>query len=127
METFRLYAFSDGRSTVISRGTDQNMVSEYLQVKNVFPRGVGFFEVPFLPLNAAKLYERDHQKGWLHRPPRWLSEKRRTEYEESRRKLDTPKATEEQVRAASEFLRATLAVRRRSIGKPALAQMRGSR
>jgi hypothetical protein len=73
MRKFYLFAFSDGVTTVITRGENQEQAMSYACRNNgAFKKGVTVFPVDHLPLNAAKLYSCNHAVGWLNRAPIWL-------------------------------------------------------
>ena len=78
MRTFPLYAFSDGNITVITRGQNEEQAMSYAcRDSGQFKRGVTVFPLDHLPINAAKLYDTNHRKGWLHRRPYWLEKAER--------------------------------------------------
>ncbi len=74
MRVFRLFAFSDSRITVITRGETQEQAMRYAcRDDGAFPRGVTVFPLDYLPINASELYSKNHSYGWLYRAPIWLA------------------------------------------------------
>lgn len=70
---YPLFAFSDGRIIIITRGVDENQAMAYAaRDGGSFPRGVTVFPLDHLPINAAKLYDQNHEDGWLYRMPVWV-------------------------------------------------------
>ncbi len=73
MRTFHLYAFSDSNITVITRGETQEQAMSYAARNDgMFKRGVTVYPLDYLPIEAATLYNTNHNEGWLHRVPSWL-------------------------------------------------------
>ena len=73
MRKFHLYAFSDGNNIVITRGENQEQAMSYAcRNDGQFKRGVTVFCLDYLPINAAELYNANHEKGWLYRAPVWV-------------------------------------------------------
>jgi hypothetical protein len=70
---YYLFGWSDGRKTIISRGRTSRDVLAH--VINDFPRGVTLTEINKLPLDMGKLYDRNHESGWLLRIPHYLKGK----------------------------------------------------
>jgi len=74
MRVFRLYAFTDGKVTVVTRGENQEQAMSYASRDNgSFPKGVTIYSLDYLPINAAELYNTNHSCGWLYRSPCWLA------------------------------------------------------
>ncbi len=70
---YPLFAFSDGRIIVITRGIDEEQAMTYAAREGgSFPRGVTVFPLDHLPINAAMLYNQNHDDGWLYRMPVWV-------------------------------------------------------
>ena len=85
MRKFRLYGFSDGKITVITRGENEDQAMRYATRDNGrFPRGVTVFPLSHLPINANKLYDANHDSGWLYRAPEWLQKEEREKAVEKR-------------------------------------------
>ena len=74
MRVFRLYGFSDGEITVITRGETVAQAMSYAARSNgIFTvRGRTIFPIEQLPINAKELYDVKHKAGWLYRAPVWL-------------------------------------------------------
>lgn len=71
---YPLVGITDGDTVVISRGRDNNDVLN--DVSNCFPRGTSIWVMDSLPINAAELYSKNHDPGWLKRVPNYLIEKK---------------------------------------------------
>ena len=75
MRKFHLYGFSDGRITVITRGETQDQAMSYAARNDgAFKKGVTIYPLDYLPINAAELYDQNHESGWLTRAPKWVQE-----------------------------------------------------
>lgn len=73
MRKFRLYAFSDGYKTIITRGENQEQAMSYAcRTNDAFKKGVTVFPLDYLPINSKELYNTNHNEGWLYRSPIWL-------------------------------------------------------
>jgi hypothetical protein len=72
MRIFRLYQFSDGHVSVITRGLTEAQAMSYAAQSPSFKRGATIFPVNHCSINAAKLYSQNHNEGWLYRAPLWL-------------------------------------------------------
>ena len=80
MRIFRLFGFSDGKITVITRGVTEAQALEYAtRPDGAFRRGVTVFPLNHLPINASRLYDINHEPGWLYRAPLWLRKKEQQE------------------------------------------------
>ena len=70
---YYLFGWSDGKKTIISRGRDSRDVLKH--VISDFPRGATLNLIDKLPLDMGRLYDRNHEPGWLHRIPHYLKGK----------------------------------------------------
>lgn len=72
MRKYYLWAFSDGRRIVITRGETMEQAFSRAAHSPSFPRGVTIWHEPFTPVEGARLYSVNHAEGWLYRKPTWL-------------------------------------------------------
>ncbi len=68
---YPLFGFEDTNGKqVISRGRDSEDVLTHIICE--FPRGSTLKEMDSLPINCNKLYDKNHNPGWLERIPDYL-------------------------------------------------------
>lgn len=80
MCVFPLFGFTDGYTIVITRGENEDQAMCYACRDNgVFKRGVTVYSLDHLPIDAAKLYNTNHDSDWLHRAPVWVQKQEREE------------------------------------------------
>ena len=79
MRYYRLFAFTDGRIVVITRGINEDQAMSYAACSDgAFPRGVTIYPT-ICPINSAELYSKNHADGWLYRAPVWVQKQERDE------------------------------------------------
>lgn len=70
-EVFYLWPFQIGDQIVITRGRDQD--EAYQGIAQNLQRGVTVAFLDNMPMDSAMCYDRNHDAGWLHRMPVWLT------------------------------------------------------
>lgn len=74
MSQFPLFAFTNDEVVVITRGPTLDHAFDYATQSKNFRRGTTIRSMDHLPIEAAKLYDENHDSGWLTRPPKYLNE-----------------------------------------------------
>lgn len=74
MSQFPLFAFTNDEVVVITRGPTLDHAFDYASRSNNFRHGTTIRSMNYLPIDAAELYDKNHDVGWLTRPPKYLSE-----------------------------------------------------
>ncbi len=67
---YPLFGFEDSRTIAISRGRNSHDVLNHIMKD--FPRGSTIAEMIALPINAGRLYDKNHSPEWLNRIPDYL-------------------------------------------------------
>jgi len=73
---YRLYAFTNGRVLVITRGENEAAAMKHAAMFHVFARGTTIRAVDHLPIDANELYSQNHDFDWLNTEPLYSKEKR---------------------------------------------------
>ncbi len=68
---YLLWGFCDYDKACITRGKTQEQA--YKHAQKSWQRGQTITFMNTLPIQAARLYDKNHAPGWLHRPPVWLT------------------------------------------------------
>ena len=74
VQTYYLWPFQIGDRIIVTRGQDQD--EAYRGIETNLERGVTVAFLDNLPIDAAALYDQNHNPGWLHREPMWLLSER---------------------------------------------------
>jgi hypothetical protein len=68
---FLLYAFSNGKQVVITRGDSCDVALHH--AASAFSRGETVCPLDYVPIDAASMYSENHPFDWLNTSPRYLN------------------------------------------------------